>query len=95
MKILKNAQQKNFRVDKEMYTEYQLTKLLAQSKIHRHPMYYYYKEEGDFKHAELYEWHLVVFTNDCKEVKVIYDKEIGLYRTIAILNDNTEISIEL
>lgn len=77
MKVLKRAEQRNFRVNTEAYTEYEL------------------KEMEDCNFIEMLFGFYVVYASDCKEVKVIYNKNLGCYENVVVLNNDKEIVISL
>ena len=79
MKILKKAEQKNFRVDMCFYRDYELERL---------------KEQGEISSSLFYgEKNYLVYTSNCKEVKVICYN--GYYTNVVVTNSGTEIFIEI
>lgn len=83
MKVLKNTEQKNFRIDTTCYRPFELEELEAHGIIDR-PHYKMFVESKDWKMASEYRNHYVVFTSDCTDVKVRYNKDTGMYETVAI-----------
>lgn len=91
MKIRKKAEQKNFVVDKDFYTEDELL-LMSRQKI-------------IFCLDELFNIRFVtniyqvegccfrIFADMCKEVKVVYDKDFGLYSTVVVTNNDQLIHV--
>lgn len=79
MKILKKAEQKNFRVDMSFYRDYELEEL---------------EEQGEISGSLFYgEKNYVVFTSNCKEVKVICHN--GYYTNVVVTNSGKQIFIEI
>ena len=94
MKILKTAEQRNFEVDKESYTVNELWDLIRKETI--------FSFNGDFTH-KIYDSICDVsmrdtyriYADDCKEVKVIYNKEYGAYENIVVTKSGMKIHITL
>ena len=92
MKVLKRATQKNVLVDSSWYRMSEINEL-----IDKHILY---TLDADFK--ESYE-HINIsnidevrlFLNKVKELKVIYNKEMECYATVAVLNDGNYIYVRL
>ena len=92
MKVLKRATQKNVLVDSGWYRMSEINELLDKHIL--------FTLDDDFK--ESYE-HINIsnidevrlFLNKVKELKVIYNKEMGCYATVAVLNDGSYIYVRL
>ena len=92
MKVLKRATQKNVLVDSSWYRMSEINEL-----IDKHILF---TLDADFK--ESYE-HINIsnidevrlFLNKVKELKVIYNKEMECYATVAVLNDGNYIYVRL
>lgn len=91
MKIRKNAEQKNFIVNKDFYTEYELL-LMAREKI-----IFCYDEVFDIRYItnirQVEDSCFRIFADMCKEVKVVYNKSFGCYETVVIADNNRLIHI--
>ena len=94
MKVLKKAEQKNFQINKEMYTKTELENLMFNG------FCFYlddksteiYNIENDFNWEE-HDYR--VFAHNLDEVKVIYNKEFGFYETIGILYNGVIVHLSL
>ena len=92
MKVLKRATQKNVLVDSSWYRMSEINELLDKHIL--------FTLDADFK--ESYE-HINIsnidevrlFLNNVKELKVIYNKEMECYATVAVLNDGNYIYVRL
>ena len=91
MKIRKNADQKNFIVDKDYYTEYELLTMARQKIIFCIDESFNARYITDI--SEVKDSCFRMFTDMCKEVKVIYDKSFGCYTTVAITDNDQLIYI--
>lgn len=91
MKILKTAKQKNVTIDSNFLTRQEIYYLLNTHKIffwHDYePCYKFDLKEDDEP--------LHIFTNDLDEVKVIYDREYQMYKTIAVCNDGSILTLNI
>ena len=92
MKILKSAKQKNVLVDCGYYTVPEINELLDKHIL--------FTLDNDFN--ESYEHidnsdidNVRLFLNKVNELKVIYNKEIECYATVAVLNDGNYIYVRL
>ena len=92
MKTLKSAKQKNILVDGGWYTVDKINELLD-----NHILFTF---DDDFK--ESYEHinyldidNVRLFLDKVKKLKVIYNKEIECYATVAVLNDGNYIYVRL
>lgn len=81
MKVLKNAQVKNFRINVEMYTEKELNDLLNKNII----------DVMEFSENPYY----CIYAEDCKTIQVEYNKEYGFYTTTVTTNTNENIYIDI
>lgn len=91
MKIRKNAEQKNFIINKDYYTEGELVSMAREKII--------------FCFDELYNIRFItnnhqvegccfrIFADLCKEIKVVYNKTFGCYETVVITNNDQLIHI--
>lgn len=80
MKIFKSAQQKNFAVNVDMYSEVELDLLLSLGIVA--------KPFADSRLCETSREYKCVFASYCKQVKVLYDNEYKRYYTAVILKDS-------
>lgn len=100
MKIKKNAQQKNFIVNKDYYTEDELLTMSIQKII------FCYSEFFDIRYlTNIQQVRYItnirqvegccfrIFADMCKEVKVVYDKNSGCYETVVITDDDQLIHV--
>lgn len=92
MKILKSAKQKNVLVDGTWYTVNEINELLD-----KHIVFTF---NADF--TESYEHinysdidELRLFLDKVNKLEVIYNKEMGCYATVAVLNDGNHIYVRL
>ena len=92
MKVLKSATQKNVLVDCGCYTLAEINEFLDKHIL--------FKFDDDFK--ESYEhinysdsYSVRLFLNKVKELKVIYNREMESYATVAVLNDDNYIYVRL
>lgn len=88
MKIRKNAEQKNFIVDKDFYTEYELLSMAQQKIIFCIDEQFNIRYINDIREVE--DSCFRIFTDMCKEVKVIYNDSFGCYNTV-VLTDNNQL----
>ena len=91
MKVLKKALQRNFQINKEMYTERQLKEMCEKHLIFwlnplngMHTDFNYNDELTDYRIPDTF----------IKEIKVIYNKMFGFYETVAILENDLGIADE-
>lgn len=94
MKIRKNADQKNFIVDREYYTDRELFELFEVG------LAAIFTDTLDRKKVESVwdierEDEVRIFTCDCAEVKVSYSTEYGCYETIAVTKSGLKVHITL
>lgn len=91
MKIRKNAIQKNFIVDKNYYTEYELLSMA------REKMIFYLNEQFDVVYItnirQVENCCFRIFADMCKEVKVVYDNSFGCYKTVVVTNNDQMVCI--
>lgn len=91
MKIRKNAEQKNFIVNKDYYTEDELL-LMARKKI-----IFCIDEVFDIRYItnirQVEGSCFRIFADMCKEVKVVYNKTFGCYETVVITDNDQLIHI--
>lgn len=94
MKILKHAEQKNFIVNKDMYTKHEIENLMYQGFV------FWFDENMSTMMNEV-EWHKYnetvfrIYAVNITEIKVVYNKEYGFYETVAILYNGDMIHITL
>lgn len=91
----KNSEQKNVRVDKDMYTEKEMEKLMNMGFVH-------WLDDKDLsQHDTMPNWweyketEFIVFLEYTKEIKVIYNKERGFYQNVVVMNNGAQIYINL
>ena len=92
MKVLKSATQKNVLVDYGWYTVNEINEFLD-----KHILFVL---GDDFKESYEHVNYLDVknvrlFLNKVKELKVIYNREMECYSTVAVLNDGNYIYVRL
>lgn len=94
MKVRKNAKQRNFTLDNEMYTQSEIKRLLDNKII-------FWLDENFEQRSDYPEWfefdktRFIIFASDCDEVKVVYDEELEFYTTVAITKTGEKIYITL
>lgn len=91
MEIRKNAEQKNFIVNKDYYTEVELLKMAREKII------FCLNEVFDVSYItnirQVEGSCFRIFADMCKEVKVVYNKSFGCYDTVVITNNDQLIHI--
>ena len=92
MKVLKSATQKNVSVDGGWYTVNEINELLD-----KHILFTFDDSFNEsYEHINITNIDEVrLFLNKVKELKVIYNKEMGCYATVAVLNDGSYIYVRL
>lgn len=93
MKILKHAEQKNFIVNKDMYTERTIQALMDMGFV-------FWFDDNFTEHYTTSKWlwdekEYRVYASNIEEIKVIYNKEYGFYETIAKMFNKEIIHINL
>lgn len=93
MKISKKAEQKNLVVKKDYYSTKQLNEMLKLKTI------FYFNENLSEEYDEIDSWEVKdlefrIFTENCKEIKVILD-EYNDYNTAVLTNDNHMVYVEV
>ena len=91
MKIRKNAEQKNFIVCKDYYTEYELLSMARQKIIFCIDELYDIRYITDIRQVE--DSCFRIFADMCKEVKVVYNKSYGCYETVVVTENDELIHI--
>ena len=91
MKIRKNAEQKNFIVNKDFYTEYELLSMARQKTIFCIDEFFNIRYITDIRQVE--DSCFRIFADMCKEVKVVYDESFGCYKTVVITKNDQMINI--
>lgn len=94
MKVLKRAEQKNFIVNKDMYTKSNIENLMYQGFV------FWFDENmstrmdnvGRFTYEKT---DFRIYAENIDEIKVVYNKEFGFYETVAILYNGDIIHITL
>ena len=91
MKIRKKAEQKNFIVDKDYYTE---KELLTMS---REEIIFYIDESFNTRYIkdiqDVKDCCFRIFADMCKEVKVVYEERYGWYNTVVVTHNDQLIHI--
>ena len=92
MKILKSAKQKNVLVDGGWYTVDEINELLD-----KHILFTFNVDfKVSYEHINYFDIdNLRLSLNEVNELKVIYDKEMECYSTVAVLNDGNNIHVRL
>lgn len=94
MKVLKRAEQKNFIVNKDMYTENDIENLMYQGFV-------FWFDDNMATRMDSVEWFKYdetvfrIYAENIEEIKVVYNKEYGFYETVAILYNGDTIHITL
>ena len=94
MKILKNATQKNVLVNCDYYTMDEINSYLDEHVFFK----FNEKIEASYEHIESYAFEdrtVRLFLEDVKELKVIYNREYQCYTNVAVLNNGTNIYVDL
>lgn len=96
MKVLKNAEQKNVILDNDFYSWEQLRDMLNAEII-----WYFDSDLRVSRETSLIYWNeynekeFRVFLEDVEELKVVYNKELGFYETIAVLKNGIKLHVKL
>lgn len=93
MKVLKTARQKNFRINQEYYREDEIEAMLVNGIIDR-PFIDSEKERG-IGCCNYKEQYICLYASNCKEVKVVYDKDFECYDTVAITHNNMVLHVTI
>lgn len=94
MKILKRARQKNFVVDRGAYNYSTLLDLVKRGVIFSFDENYehkHYECEWDFNADDVFR----IYAINCTELKIIYNKEIDCYQTVAITKTGEQIVVNI
>lgn len=96
MRILKKAEQKNFIIRRDFYTEEKLFEMYKKGIIYSFDfdsksLEKVFNNEYDIKEDDVFR----VMTSDLHEVKVIYLTDYGFYANVAVMNNGEEIFISL
>ena len=92
MKVLKRTTQKNVLVDSSWYRMSEINEL-----VDKHILFTLddgFKESYDHINMSNID-EVRLFLNKVKELKVIYNKELECYATVAVLNDGSYIYVRL
>ena len=91
MKTLKRAEQQNVVVNKYFYTELELREMMSNETI------FYINEDFEisFDFDRMWDNEPRICLNRTKEIKVVYNKEIGMYTNVVVTNEGKEIYITL
>ncbi|MBR3591255.1 MAG: hypothetical protein IKL46_00145 [Clostridia bacterium] len=94
MKVLKRAEQKNFIIDKDMYSKHDIENLMYQGFV------FWFDENMGIRMdvVEGFKYDETVFRINAvniDEIKVVYNKEYGFYETVAILYNGDMVHITL
>lgn len=92
MKILKKAEQKNVRVNKDYYTLVQLNELLNNNVFYFDDEYNSCKDPLDL--VTVVDTVLRIYTEDINRLEVVLD-EYGTYTTAAYMKNGNRIYVEL
>ena len=94
MKVLKSATQKNVLVNRDYYTIDEINCYLD-----KHIFFTFNEKlEASYEHISSYALEDIpvrLFLEDVTELKVIYNREFQCYTNVAILNNGTNIYVEL
>lgn len=94
MRILKKAEQKNFIVRRDFYTEDKLFEMYKSGFIVSFDDYYkerVFNNIDDIRSDDIFR----VFADNIHEIKVIYLTEYGFYTNVAVMNNGENIFISL
>ena len=94
MKVLKRAEQKNVLVNRDYYTIDEINYYLDKH------TFFTFNEKIEVSYEHISSYALVdrtvrLFLEDVTELKVIYNKEFQCYTNVAVLNNGTNIYVEL
>lgn len=81
MKVLRRAEQKNFRVDVDFYTEKEIEIMLA--------LHFIDKPFADYD-RDIDRDYTCVYACDCSKIEVVYDNDYGCYKNVVTLKDSGE-----
>ena len=91
MKVLKNANVKNFKVDTTFYTINEMYTMLDNGIVDR-PLKDIEDRDGII-YSEISKIYFCVYSDSCKEVKVIYNKDSEQYETVVITETGLTIHV--
>ena len=95
MKIRKNAEQRNFIVNKDIYTLNELVELCKLGYIVCYSTDSFNEKKID-SILDIYGGDIFrIYASDCTNVKVIYNSKYGWYENVVVVKDGTQISIVL
>ena len=94
MKVLKRAEQKNVLVNRDYYTIDDINGYLDKH------IFFTFNEKLDVSYEHISSYALEdrtvrLFLEDVTELKVIYNREFKCYTNVAVLNNGTNIYVEL
>ena len=100
MKTLKRTEQRNVRVNRDMVSVKELRVLIEDSlvTVMNHNYTQLELADLDFMYdspSSLDDYDLLVFLENTKEIKVVYDKEYGFYDNVVVMENGIKISIHL
>lgn len=94
MKVLKRAEQKNVLVNRDYYTIAEIN-----SYLDKHIFFTFNEKlETSYEHITSYALEnrtVRLFLEDVTELKVVYNREFQCYTNVAVLNNGTNIYVEL
>ena len=94
MKILKTAEQKNFIVNKDFYTDIEIWDMVRCGLIFSFDRNCEHKSYSDYSDVSMSDTYRI-YADYCKEVKTVYNKEYGIYENIVVAKNGMEIHINL
>ena len=94
MKVLKRAEQKNVLVNRDYYTIDEINCYLDEH------IFFTFNEKLEVSYEHITSYTLEdrtvrLFLEDVTELKVIYNREFQCYTNVAVLNNGTNIYVEL
>ena len=94
MKILKTAEQKNFIVDKDFYTDIEIWDMIRRGLIFSFGRNCEHKSYSNFNDVSMSDTYRI-YADYCDEVKTVYNKEYGIYENIVVTKNGMKIHINL
>ena len=83
MKILKTAEQKNFIVNKDFYTDIEIWGMVRCGLFFSFDRNCEHKSYSDYSDVSMSDTYRI-YADYCKEVKTVYNKEYGIYENIVV-----------
>ena len=96
MKIRKNSEVRNFEINRWYVTDKELLELLNNGTCEIFTSRYF-EQITDYEYINIMsdDYTVRIFTSDCEEVKVIYNKEYNNYINVVVTKDGKTIPVIL